>query len=427
MPGKYPGHVYAHGEEFVLTNNSQLLTLPLAVASPDVDGAQGRTPHRVTIRDVARLAGTSTSTVSVALSGGGKVSEATRRRVIDAADRLGWRPDRRASGLRRFHSRSVGVVYEVEQSFQAHLLDALYEGLSGEHLEVILAGATAHHTEQMCIEDLTREGWEAMVLTGSGLSDQEIAAVARRLPVLSLCRQVALGGVDVVACDSRSGVAGAVDALVSLGHRRIVHVGGSGQPMADAREQGYVEAMTRHGLAGEIRVLPGGSTIEAGMLAGHALWAMAPAPTAVTCFNDMCAAGLVRQLRMIGVRVPDDISVVGFDDAPVASDPTTALTTVRQDVTLLARLAARVLRTRVEAGGPVRPGAERAVTVPAVLVTRSTTGSPAVVTIRLGRQSVHPVASLPIESFFHVSTFITFRMTWGIIVVPVHWGTVRGQ
>lgn len=76
------------------------------------------------------------------------------------------------------------------------------------------------------------------------------------------------------------------------------------------------------------------------------------------------------------MRVPDDISVVGFDDAPVASDPTTALTTVRQDVTLLARLAARVLRTRVEAGGPVRPGAERAVTVPAVLVTRSTTGSP---------------------------------------------------
>lgn len=346
------------------------------VASSDMEGAQGRTTRKVTIRDVARLAGTSTSTVSVALSGGGKVSESTRRRVIDAADRLGWRPDRRASGLRRFHSRSVGVVYEAEQSFQAHLLDAVYVELAKAQLEIVLAGATAHHTEQMCIAELLRDGCEALVLTGSGLGDREIAALARRLPTLSLCRQLSLGGVDVVACDSPQAAGMAVDALVALGHRRIVHVNGAGQPMAEARAQGYVEAMTRHGLTREIRILPGGSTVEAGVLAAHALRGMSSPPTGVTCFNDICAAGLVRQLRLTGVRIPDDISVVGFDDAPVATDPTTSLTTVRQDVTALAREAARLLRGRIENGRPVRPGAERAVTVASHMVTRTTTASP---------------------------------------------------
>ncbi|MCI1747948.1 MAG: LacI family transcriptional regulator [Acidipropionibacterium sp.] len=341
-----------------------------------MEGAQGRTPRKVTIRDVARLAGTSTSTVSAALSGGAKVSEPTRRRVIDAADRLGWRPDRRASGLRRFHSRSVGMVYEVEQSFQAHLLDAVYVELAKEGLEIVLAGATAHHTEQMCIADLLREGCEALVLTGSGLSGREIADLARRLPTLSLCRQVSLGGVDVVACDSPQGAGMAVDALVALGHRRIAHVNGAGQPMAEAREQGYVEAMTRHGLTRNIRVLAGGSTVAAGVLAGHALWGMSSPPTAVTCFNDMCASGLVRQLRLAGVRIPDDLSVVGFDDAPVASDPTTALTTVQQDVTALAREAAQLLRFRVESGRPVRPGTERVVTLASQMVTRTTTAPP---------------------------------------------------
>lgn len=107
--------------------------------------APQRPPRRATIRDVARLAGTSTSTVSVAISGRGRVSEPTRRRVLAAADRLGWRPDRRASALRQFEPRLVGLVYEVEQSFQAHLLDAMYVAMGRAGLEMVLAGATRHH------------------------------------------------------------------------------------------------------------------------------------------------------------------------------------------------------------------------------------------------------------------------------------------
>ncbi|AXE39529.1 LacI family DNA-binding transcriptional regulator [Acidipropionibacterium virtanenii] len=338
--------------------------------------ATARPPKKVTIRDVARLAGTSTSTVSVALSGGAHVSKATRRRVIDAADRLGWRPDRRAAGLRRFHSRQVGIIYEVAQSFQASLLDALYVAMAEEGLDAVLAGATVHHTEQTCVAELLRDGCQAMVLTGSGLSDHEIAAIAARIPTLSLCRQLSLGGVDVVACDSRQGAATAVEALVGLGHREIMHVNGGGRPMTTEREQGYVGAMTRLGLAGHIRIMPGGSTVEAGVAAAQAIAVLRPRPTAVTCFNDMCAGGLLRQLRLQGIGVPREISVVGFDDAPVASDPTTALTSVRQDAVELAARAAALLRTRVELEGPVRPGAEQVITIGTELVTRTTTSPP---------------------------------------------------
>lgn len=340
-----------------------------------MDNPTVRRPRKVTIRDVARLAGVSASTVSAALSGGAHVSTATRRRVIDAADRLGWRPDRRAAGLRRFHSRQVGVIYEVAQSFQASLLDALYVAAADEGLDLILAGATVHHTEQTCVAQLMRDGCQAMVLTGSGLSDREIADVATRIPTLSLCRQVSLGGVDVVACDSRQGAATAVAALAGLGHRDIVHVNGAGQPMSAEREQGYVEAMTGLGLSRHVRVLPGGSTVEAGVAAAQAVAVMRPRPTAVTCFNDMCASAMVRQLRLQGIGVPEQISVVGFDDAPVASDPTTGLTSVRQDASELARQAARLLGRRVEQEGPVPAGNEQVIIIGTELVTCTTTSA----------------------------------------------------
>lgn len=338
--------------------------------------APQRPSRRVTIRDVARLAGTSTSTVSVAVSGKGRISEPTRRRVLAAADRLGWRPDRRASALRQFEPRLVGLVYEAEQSFQAHLLDAMYVAMSRAGLEMVLAGATRHHDERRCVEELLSEGCRALVVTGLGLSDQEIGSVSARVPTLSLCRQTEVGGVDTVACDSLEGGRLGVEALVGLGHRDIVHVDGAGAPMTDRRAGGYSAAMAAHGLESHVRILHGGSTLEAGVLAARAVRAMPAPPTGVTCFNDMCAAGLVHELRLLGMRVPEDISVVGYDDAPVAADPTASLTTIRQDTEVLARMAASLLRSRVRAGRPVPIGRERVDVVPVSLVIRNSTAAP---------------------------------------------------
>ena len=259
-------------------------------------------PRRATIRDVARASGTSITTVSVALSGGPGVAEATRARIIEVGNRLGWRPNRRASALRRTDPRLVGLVYEVEQDFQAMLVDA-------------------------------------------------------------------------VVSDDRQALSQAVTHLTGLGHRAIAHVdGGDVSTLSARRRQAYEAAMANEGLGDLRRVVRGGSTLAAGVGAAHALAALDPLPTAVVCYNDSVAAGVARTLRQLGVAVPGDVSVVGFDDGPVAADPTTDLTTIVQDRDLIATTAMGLLARRIADAGVVAPGDERVEVIPTRLTVRSSTG-----------------------------------------------------
>ncbi len=335
----------------------------------------GALPRRVTIRDVARASGTSISTVSVALSGRRGVSDETRERVVRMANRLGWRPDRRASILRRQDSHLVGVVYEVEQSFQAMLIDALYTAAAERGLELSLAGATPHHDERVCVTEMLRDRCQAVVLTGSGLADAEIAWLARRLPTVSLCRRVEVAGVDAVASDDEMGLSQAVDHLVRLGHRAIVHVdGGTEHPLSPRRAAAYRLAMDRHGLTASAQVLQGGTVLSAGVEAARRIATMEDIPTAVVCFNDVLAASLVHELRALGIAVPGEISVVGYDDGPEARDPSTLLTTVAQDPLPLARATIGFAQRRIEAMRVVPEGEEALAVLPTGFVARATSG-----------------------------------------------------
>jgi DNA-binding LacI/PurR family transcriptional regulator len=334
----------------------------------------------VTIRDVARASGTSITTVSVALSGGAGVAEATRARVVAAANRLGWRPNRRASALRRLDPRLVGLVYEVEQDFQAMLVDAVYTAGAANGLEVTLSGATRHHRERRCVAELLRDNVQALLLTGSELTDGDFAHLARELPVMSLCRFVRAPGVDAVVSDDQMALGQAIGHLRELGHREIAHVdGGDVSTLSARRRQAYASVMEEQGLSDRVRVVRGGSTLAAGAAAAHALIGEGRTPTAVVCYNDMVAAGLSRTLRQLGLRVPEDVSVVGFDDGPTAADPTTDLTTIVQDIDGIAAAAMGLLARRIAADALVAPGQEELVVMPTRLVVRSTTGP-----VRLG-------------------------------------------
>lgn len=309
---------------------------------------------------MARASGKSISTVSVALSGRAGVSDATRAVVLEAANRLGWRPDRRASILRRQDSHLVGVMYEVEQTFQARLLDALYVEAGGAGLELVLTGATAHHDERASVAELLRDRCQAIMLTGSELTDAEIGDVARHLPTLNLCRPVRAAGVDSVVCDEDMGLGRAVDHLVRLGHRDVAHVDGGGRnPLSRRRADAYARAMRERGLGDMVRVFPGGSALADGVAAAREIAACPTPPTGITCYNDVCAAGLVRELRRCGLGVPEDISVIGFDDGPEAADPSTSLTTICQDPLPLAHAAMTLVRTRILDGGVVVWGVRR--------------------------------------------------------------------
>ena len=332
-------------------------------------------PKRVTIRDVARASGTSISTVSVALSGRPGVSDKTRTHVLDVANQLGWRPDRRASNLRRNDIRQVGVVYEAESVFQARLLDALYVAAEACGLQLVLAAATAHHDERKCINLLLQERCQALILTGSGVSSSEIHAFGRRLPTISLCRYVHEPGIDTVVSDDDMGYSALIDHLVSLGHRDIAHVdGGAENLIAERRRSAYENAMCHNGLEQRIQVLSGGTTISDGARVARTLMSAKDLPSAVTCYNDEVGAGLVRTLRSEGVVIPQDLSVAGYDDGPNSADPSTSLTTVVQDPVPLARVTMNLARKRIDTGVNTQPGEEDLAVLPTSLVVRSTTG-----------------------------------------------------
>jgi DNA-binding LacI/PurR family transcriptional regulator len=211
-----------------------------------------------------------------------------------------------------------------------------------------------------------------MVLLGPTLPTAEIEELAARVPVVAVARALRTHVVDVVRTDDKSGGRLAVDHLVALGHQRIAHVDGLRAPGAAERRRGYREAMADHGLARHTRLLPGGVGEESGTRAGRSLLRRG-APTAVTVFNDACAAGLLATVRSGGLEVPGGLSVVGYDDSSIARLPGVALTTVAQDAPALAAAVVDLaLRRSAEPGGPATE-----VVVPPHVVVRRTTASPA--------------------------------------------------
>ncbi|WP_214103307.1 LacI family DNA-binding transcriptional regulator [Acrocarpospora catenulata] len=323
---------------------------------------------RPTMEDVAALAGVSRALVSIVFRGTAGASPTTRERVLAAAAELGYQPDRRASRLGRTRTRMLGVVFGVGHAFHGDLVDSLYAAAEGSAYEVVLSGVTPRRGEEEAVRALLAERCEAVILIGSGLSSGALAELAGRLPTVSLARDVRVPGLDVVRTDDAEGLRQAVTHLHALGHTAIVHTDGGRAPGAAQRRRGYHTAVRRLGLA-EAPLLTGGIAEEDGARAAAELLASSTPATAVTAFNDRCALGLIETVRRAGRRVPEDLSVVGFDDIRAASYAHIALTTIRQDADALGRLAIQRALARLEEGSP--PAAPAV--VPPTLIVRSTT------------------------------------------------------
>lgn len=328
------------------------------------DGAR-----RPTLEDVATRAGVSRALVSIVMRGAPGASAATRERVLAAAADIGYRPDTRARLLASGGSRQLGVVFGTSGRFHAELLDGLYVAAGAVGYELILSALTPSRDERTAVQTLLDFRCEAVVLLDPGA--EGVPVLAGRVPVTVVGWQVADPAVDVVRTSDDEGMDRAVDHLVGLGHRDIAHVDGGTGPAADARRRGYRAAMRRHGLDGAARVVPGGDSLGAGARAAGPLLD-GPPPTAVVGYNDDVAAGLVESLSRGGLRVPQDVSVVGWDDTALARLPSLDLTTVRQDAVELARLA--VVRSVARLRG--EPVAERELVLHPELVVRGSTAAP---------------------------------------------------
>jgi DNA-binding LacI/PurR family transcriptional regulator len=327
-------------------------------------------PARPRLADVAAEVGVSAATVSLVLRGAPGPSAATRARVLEAAARLGYRPDRAASLLARRRSRLIGVMMDVRSSYHGELVEHVHEVAERQGYDLVLSTVTRNRGEARAVETLLDSRCEALVLLGSEAPASWLGELDRRLPVDVVGRPVRGAGVDVVRADDARGTGLVVDHLAGLGHHHIAYIDGGQGAISAGRRRGYEAAMRRLGL--EPRVLPGDHTEESGSRTAARLGDPESRPTAVATFNDRVAVGLCDALSRAGTAVPGDVSVVGYDDSPLSRLAHVDLTTVSQNSEELIRHAVTAVVERLDGG---RTG-HRQVVVPPRLVVRSSTAPP---------------------------------------------------
>ncbi|WP_076261374.1 LacI family DNA-binding transcriptional regulator [Intrasporangium flavum] len=311
-------------------------------------------PSRPRLDDVAARAGVSTASVSLVLRGRPGPSDTTREAVLRAASDLGYRPDRTASLLARRRTQLLGVTMDVSSPFQAELLEDLQAAADERGYDLVVSPLTRTRDERRAVEMLLDFRCEALILLGPSTPDADLAALARDHHVVAIGRRLDVEGVDVVRAADDVGVGLAVDHLVGLGHRSLAFVDGPRGSIATLRRQAF-RAATRRVIGSSVRVVPGGATEEAGQRAGADLvraGALAPSGgvTGLVCYNDRAALGVLAAFQEAGCSVPADVSVVGYDDSPLARLATVGLTSVSQATRPMAEAAVQAATQRLDEG-----------------------------------------------------------------------------
>ena len=328
--------------------------------------------RRPTMLDVAAKAGVSRASVSLAFRGEPGVGAETRQRIFDVADELGYVRDESARGLRTATPTNVGVCFDTRQPFQLELVDGLYKATADSMSQLVLSGRSEDRTEREAIASLLAFRSGVLVLISSLMSENRLVELAQRVPVLSVGRQVRAPEIPWVASDDLAGMTAAVGHLKELGHEEIVYLSSPKAPAGRDRERAFRAAAATHGLQDVARIMDGGMTENAGAAVAERLLAQPSLPTAVIGFNDRCALGLLEVFLRRGIKVPEEVSVVGIDDSEIASRASVAMTSIRQDPARLAELAFERALDLLE--GAVGRSVARGTLVPTSLTIRETTG-----------------------------------------------------
>ncbi|MFE2263688.1 LacI family DNA-binding transcriptional regulator [Streptomyces griseosporeus] len=325
-----------------------------------------------TIRDVAERAGVSKSLVSLVLRGSDQVRPEKRDAVLAAVRDLGYRPNAAARSLSERRTRTVGVLlHDLRNPWYVELLDGLNSPLHAAGLRMLLADARlGRRTGHEPAEPFLDLGVDGLVVVGTLPDPAALAPVAERLAtVVAGAREPAPPGVDVVAGDDEAGARLVAEHLAALGHRRIAHIAGHGA-VAALRRRGFEAAARERGL--DVVVEPADLTEEGGHRAAVRLLGRPGRPTAVFAVNDMTAVGVLSAAGELGLRVPHDLSVVGYDNTSLARLRHLWLTTVDNAGHEVGHRAARCLLDRLEGRG----GAGRLHLAAPALEVRGTTGPP---------------------------------------------------
>ncbi|ADO47812.1 HTH-type transcriptional regulator GalS [[Enterobacter] lignolyticus] len=298
----------------------------------------------ITIRDVARQAGVSVATVSRVLNDSPLVSPETRETVMKAVSALGYRPNANAQALATQVSDTIGVVVmDVSDAFFGALVKAV-DTVAQQFQKNVLIGNSYHEAEKErnAIEVLIRQRCNALIVHSKALSDAEISAFMAQIPGMVLINRIVPGYAHrCVGLDNISGAMMATRMLLNQGHQRIGYLSSSHRIEDDAmRREGWQRALSEQGIiAPESWVGTGTPDLQGGEAAMVELLGRNLGLTAVFAYNDNMAAGALTTLKDNGIAVPQHLSLIGFDDIPIARYTDPQLTTVRYPIVSMAKLA----------------------------------------------------------------------------------------
>jgi DNA-binding LacI/PurR family transcriptional regulator len=330
--------------------------------------------HRPTIHDVARRAKVSKSLVSMVARGEAGVSSASRRAILDAIDELGYRPNLMARSLVERRSRILGVmISDLRNPFFGAVVAGIQDRARELGYQVLFnTGERDPTLEESAIESLLQLRVDGLILASPRVDDEVVTHAAAAVPVVVLNRETSGDATDSVTNDNFHGARLAVEHLAGLGHRRIAFIAGGPGAGARIREEGYRRAMRELGLAEHVLVVDGAHTEEGGERGARTLLAMQHLPTAIFASNDLCAIGAMNALDESGIRIPQDVSLIGYDNTSLAALRHISLSTIHQPGGDMGRSAVDRLAERITSH---RTASRHDVVSPS-LVVRSTTAPP---------------------------------------------------
>ena len=308
---------------------------------------------RVTLRDIASLTGFSINTVSRALNNKEEVNTDTRTKILAAAAQFGYRPNRLAKGLRSNKTGTIGIVVtDVANPFFSALVKGIARAAREFDYSIILQDSDEDYAgEEEAIQVLLAEQVDGILITPVQSEQETIERLAKaHFPFVLVGRYFHDLDTNYVVPDDYQGGFIATDHLLKQGHRRIAMVNGP-LHISSARErfQGFSDALAKYDIpVDKSLVSTGALTVEEGLDLARCILKRVPRPSAIVCYSDFVAFGVMQAIREIGLSIPEDIAVVGFDDVRMASCLQVPLTTIQSPKEELGRQAMQLLVHRLE-------------------------------------------------------------------------------